>query len=111
MENFFEIRTIKDKEGNDIKCACSLNGHRLIPEKNIIYPEKFISNYAKNQIKLNKEEDFCDSIVAYAFDPELLKEFDEKRGTKKFEWLEKRWGLYSKDKLESPEVKMDILKK
>ena len=105
-----KFKNIKNKEGEDVKCQIN-NEDLLRPEKDIIYPEKFISNYSREQVKKNGEEDFCDSMVAYAFAPEFLKEFDEKRGTKKFEWLEKRWGLYSKEKLESPEIKMDIYKK
>lgn len=108
-----KLSSIKNKEGEDIKCQIN-NGNLLRPEKDIIYPERFVSNYAREQAKKlsgGGEEDFCDSMVVYAFDPEFLKEFDKKRGTNKFEWLEKRWGLYSKEKLDSPEIKMDIFEK
>ena len=109
-KDFVKFKNIKNKEGEDVKCQIN-DGDLLRPEKDIIYPERFISNYSREQVKKNGEEDFCDSMVVYAFDPEFLKEFDEKRGTKKFVWLEKRWGLYSKEESESPEIKIDIYKK
>jgi hypothetical protein len=91
-----EIKYINDEENKPVKCFFNSNSKVIIPEKTIFFPERMLTNYSRNQSKHNTEEDFCDSMVLYTFDPEFLIQFDKLHGTKKFELLDERWGFYSK---------------
>lgn len=96
FKNVFEIKMIKNNEGENIRCLYNKENGNLIPKESILFSEKMLTNYTRNESKNNSEEDFCDAMVLYTFDPDFLKQFDELHGTKKFKFLEERWGFYSK---------------